>query len=314
MTTGRFIPTSEIRRLSEGSYEHIVFQVDHLVKENVVRLFGGEMACELVGTFPTSALVLSEDGQLVRVKFERAENGVLKLVSHGPEKVSVFTASTVEEFARKEIRRAVQAWREGRVEEAQRIIAEVAPYVDARPVREDHKIVESLIVAYRAPRPWKQLHQKRGGRIRGTLGDAAILELQESSPRPKFGPLHDGSLQESERLGYSDLLYTDFEYLRSRVESLRDLVEESYEPLGRVVRSEEFKDEEAITTFAIFTEDLISDLRRLHQVVADAPKQIMKIESLARLYDAIVEGWSEYEIAGKFVETMSKRLQEAAAK
>jgi len=311
VASGKFIPAAEIKRLAEGSYEHTIFQVKALVMGNATKLLGHEQAFEVVGTFPTSALVLSEGGELIRVKFERAQGGVLKLVGHLPEEVSSYTNDTVEGFARQEIRRAVKAWKEGRVDEAKTLIAAVAPYVEARVQRDESKVVTSMITAYQASRPWKQLLQKRGARIRGVVGEAALKELRASAPLPKFRPLYDGSLNEEECGGYADLVYTDFEYLGARSESMLDLVEMCYEPLGPVVRSEEFKDEEAIKTFAIFTEDLISDLRRLHQVIVKAPKQIMKIEQLARLYDSVVEGWGEYEVAAKFVDMMSKRLQPA---
>lgn len=312
MASGRFIPASELRRLAEGCYEHVVSQVHSLVKENSSRLFGRQVEVDLVGTFPTSAFVLSEDGEVARVKFERAENGSLVLTGHEPVRVAAFSEDTVEDYARSQVRRAVRSWQEGRVSEAQRLIAEVAPYVDARPAKNDDKIVEALVTAYQASRPWRLLLKERRNSIYNVLGKTAVEQVLGSSPRPKFRLLHDGTLQESERIGYADLLQSDFGYLTTRVESLLDLVESHYGTLVRVIRSEEFKAEESITTLVSFTEDLISDLRRLTQITGDAPKQIMKIESLARLYDTLVAGFGEYEIAGQFIETMSKRLQEAA--
>ena len=139
-----------------------------------------------------------------------------------------------------------------------------------------------------------------------------MMKIAAESSGPKYTVIYNGSMEEAERAGYLDLVHSDFSYLTSRVTSLRDLSRTCYEGLRSVVRSEDLKADETISTFITFTEDLVSDLSRLQKIVSDAPKTLTKIESLGRLYDTINEGLPDYELAGKFVETMSKQLQDAA--
>lgn len=311
MTTKYFLPLAEIRKLATGSYEQLIVGVDSVVQESSKALFGEEVVCEIVGTFPDSVIVLSEDGRLVRAKWERAEDGTAKIVSHQELEVPRYSAENREEYARLEVRRAVRAWQEGRVDEAQKIISEVAPYVDQRDSQDDSKVVEMLAVEFKSPRPWRTLLQTKASKIRPMIGEAAVRKIESQKAAPKFTLLYNGTLTEEEILGYRDLVESDFRYLTTRVKALRDLVKASYEGVGSVVRSEELKEEDAIKTFVTFSEDLISDLRRLHQVVSEATQKVSQLDSLGKLFDVISEGMQDYEVAGRFVEVMSRRLIEA---
>lgn len=305
-----FVPVEEIRKLSHGSYEHVIAKIQDAVNESSKALFGEKIEARICGTFPTNVVVMSEGGAMVRAFWEQAENGSIKIVRHEDLEVPAYTQENVGEYVSKQIGKAVRAWSGGRVQEAQDIIADVAPYVTERPQMEDHKVVDMLEIELTSSRPWRQILTKQIGRIRSTIGERKMKEIDSERADTKFSLLYSGALEEAKKAGYRDLVHADLSYLTSRVESLRDLVEASYSGVGSVVRSEDLKGEAAIRTFVTFAEDLISDLRRLHKVLSEAGNTLAKIDSLGKLYDVIAEGLYDREVAGHFVVTMANRLQE----
>jgi hypothetical protein len=311
VTTKYFVPISEIRKLAEGSFEQTAVTLSQVVENSSKQIFGEDVVCELIGTFPDTALVLSENGDVARIRWSRNEQGNPQITGHEPVKVSRYSSENRGDYVRQEVRRAVRSWMEGRVDEAKGIIAEVAPYAVGAPSQDPSKVVEALAVELKAPRPWRVLLQSRSEQIRPMVGEAAIRKIEEEKVAPKYGPLYNGRLAESEILSYRDLVEGDFVYLTTRVGALKDLVESSYDAVRSVVRSEELKEEEAIKVFVTFSEDLIADLRRLQKIVSEATTQISKLDSLGKLHDTIVEHEADYAVASRFVEAMSSRLLEA---
>ena len=312
MPTQRFIPVEELRRLARGSYEHVISAVDQMVQENARALFGEEVVAEVVGTFAGNALVLSENGKLIKVHFERSETpGKLKILRHEMLDVPTYNSGNVEDFVRKEVRAAIGAWKAGRVAEAEEKISRVAPYISDRPPMSDKKVDESLIKDLCVNRAWKQVMEKNSDPIREAIGRVEMSEIESTITEAKFRPLYSGAITEANTTKYRDLVRSDLAYLTSRVESLKALVESSYEAARSVIGSESLKGEEAISTLVLFTEDLILDLRRLHQVLSESRK-LTEIGCLGRLHDAVVAGLPNYEIAGRFVAATSKRLHQSS--
>lgn len=309
MPSNRYIPVEEIRRLTLGSYENAIACVDQTAQQQAESLFGKNARVRLIGTFPGSAIVMSEEGDIRRVFYEWANDGTAKLVRSEAVEVPIFSSENVEDFVRKEVSKAVRAWSEGRVEEAQRRIADVAPFIVERPVQDDGKVVESLVVSFKAPRPWKAVYEERRSQIEEMLTPEELQEVREGHLAPKFSLLYDGQLNEEELSGYHDLVEADLSYLETRVTSLRDLVEASYSASRSVVESECKRGTELFTVFRSFTEDLISDLQRIGRVVAESRRKISRIDCLGRLYDAIVEDLSDYEVSGRFVSAMCERFK-----
>ena len=311
MANKYFLPLAEIRKLAEGSFEQTVSLLFQEVEKSSEQIFGESVACDLIGTFPNSALVLGENGAVARIQWKRDESGQPQITSHEMVRVPRYEANDVPQYVQTEVRKAVQAWKEGRVDEAHRIISEVAPYVSEAPPKDDAKVVESLGVELRASRPWRVLLRARAAHIRPLIGESEIRRIEGKRQDPKYTLLYNGSMTESELLGYRDLVEGDFTYLTTRVGTLRKLVESSYESVRSVVLSDELKEEEAIKLFVSFSEDLIPDIRRLQKIVSEATNQISKLDSLGKLYDTVVEHVTDYEVAGRFVEAMSGRLLEA---
>lgn len=310
MTQKSFVPVEEVRKLSHGSYEHVIAKIQTAVNESTAALFGEQIGARICGTFPGSAIVMSESGAVVRAFWEQAEDGSVKIVRHEDMKVPSFTEATVGDYVEGQVAKAVRAWEAGRVEEAQTIISEIAPYVRDRPVLDDDKVVDMLNLEFAGPRPWRKIYEAQTARIHKTVGERKMKDLAVEKGEKKFALLYGGTLNEQAQAGYRDLVKADLSYLTTRVESLRDLVEASYSGLGSVVRSEDLKGKAAIKTFVVFTEDLISDLRRLHKVLSEAGNTLAKIDSLGKLYDVVAEGLYDREVAAHFVDTMATRLQE----
>jgi hypothetical protein len=309
--TNRFIPVDEIKDLTTGSYEHVIAVVERAVQENAEGIFGKQIGVRLLGTFPTYAVALSEDGDLAKVAFERADDGAVKIVRHEAVELRSFSPDRVEDYAREQARKAVAAWEAGRVEEAQKIVSSLALYVGDRPQARDEDVVESLVTAFQAQRPWKQLFEERQDHFRKAVSAEELAELDRHKLNPKFAALYNGTISEDRVARYDDVVRSDLAYLSARVESLRDLASSSYEAIRSVIRSEDLK-EASVSTLALFAEDLVSDLRRLNTVVTESAKKLTKTDCLGRLHDVIAEGLYEYEVAGRFVSAMSKRLCEAS--
>jgi len=311
VSTNRLIPVEEIKKLTRGSYEHVIAVVEQVVQENAEGIFGKQVGVRLLGTFPGLAIALSEDGDLARITFESTGEGSVKITKHESVEVPKIERDNLEGYVRSQVSTAVKAWQEGRVEEAHKIISAVAPYVGERTPMDDGDVVGSLISSFEMDRPWKKLFQERREHFQKSIGAEAIAEIDNSRMARKFSTLYDGSISEDRLSRYHDLVRADLTYLSSRVESLRDLVERSYESLRSVIRSEDLEDV-SVSTLALFAEDLVSDIRRLNTVINESAKKLTKTDSLGKLYDTIAEGMFEYEIAGRFVATMARRLCEAS--
>jgi hypothetical protein len=309
--TNRLIPIEEIKKLTRGSYEHVIAVVEQVVQENAEGIFGKQVGVRLLGTFPGLAIALSEDGDIARISFESTGNGSIRITKHEAVDVPQVDPNKVDDFVRSEVSRAVAEWQAGRVGAAQKIIASVAPYVGERPLMDDRDVVGKLISSFEADRPWKKLFRERSDHFRKLIGAEALASIDNSRAARKFSTLYDGSISEDQMARYHSLVRSNLAYLSSRVESLRDLVESSYGSLRSVIRSDDLEDV-SVSTLALFAEDLVSDLRRLYTVLTESAKKLTETGSLGRLHDIVAEGLHEYEIAGRFVSTMARRICEAS--
>ena len=308
----RYIPLEEIKKLTAGSYEHVIAVVEKVVQENSEGIFGKAIGVRLLGTFPGFAIALSEEGSLARIQFERSDDGSVRISKHEELELPSFEKDRLEDYARSQVRQAVEAWHAGRVEEARQILAAVSPYIGEKlPRSQDEDVVESLVSAFQAERPWKQMFKERSENFRKALAAEELTRLDESRMEKKFAALYNGTISEDRMARYDEVVRSDLAYLTARVESLRDLASSSYEALRSVIRSEDLA-EAAVSTLALFAEDLVSDLRRLHTVITESARKLTRTDCLGKLYDVVAEGMYEYEIAGRFVSAMSTRLCEAS--
>jgi len=305
----RFIPIEEVKKLTEGSYEHLISQIEGLVQQHSVKLFGKKTESRVLGTFSTYAVALSEDGDVIRIRYGRNDEGSLQIEGFSSVDIKSYSQANLKEFVSGEVKTAVAEWMEGRVEQAQKRIAAISHLVDGNTM-DDSKMVESFIVSLKALRPWKSIYGERKQRIRESAG-LRPGQLVEAADAPKFRLLYNGSIVEAKELDrYKDLVVTDLASVATRVGGLLEQVEAAYDNLCSVVRSEDLQDE-SIRMLSTLSEDLISDLRRLHDVLVAAPSQLSKPDCLGKLHDAVVEELNDYQVAGRFVTTMSTRLREA---
>lgn len=124
MPSGYFL-TEDLLRLTAGSYEALLEEVEALVDQNLDRLFGRGVPARILATFPSHALVLSEEGKCLRLKYRRQGESLVFL---GSESVSVpvYQDEDVERAQLAEAGSVVDKFLSGRLTEARAEVSQLA--------------------------------------------------------------------------------------------------------------------------------------------------------------------------------------------
>jgi len=306
-----FVPVEEIRRFTEGSYEHLIARLSEVVQKDRKRLFGeDDLSVRVLGTFKEHAIVAGGNGTFVRVRFEASERGEPSLVGVEPIAVEVFESSDIHRYVNREALRVVDALLSGAATEAGERLRSIVPLVGKTKARTESQVVEGVLADLRADRPWKRLYEERAPRLKFFLGEAVVQTLEGHRATPKFGKLLD--MAEAEVEGYRDLVLSDLQFLAERLLVLHGQASDNLEALGQIDASGEEGGPEALTALVHFTNDFVEDLRVAHRVAAEVPNHVHNVGALGRVYDTITEQLHQYEVAGAFVAGMAAKLQTAS--
>jgi hypothetical protein len=311
MSMPRFIPTAEVKRLTRGSYEHIIVQLEEKIRESAEELFDADTAIHILGTFPGYVLVATEEGTCARVRYEGLDSGGVKIVKVEEVKVPSYSVENVDEFLRSESERVVELFRKGEINRAAEGLRGLALHSEGWPSPRQEETVEALLKMVSTERPWTRLFEARKDQIQKALW-GSLRRIEEARLRPRFRKLYDGSVGTGEFERFRDLVEDRFRVLDARLDAFAGHVREAQVKMQAAAKEvERLGEGEALTTFAAFTEDLLEDVSRITKIAIKSSKQVRRVDSLGRLHDAIVERFSDMEIAGHFVSQLANRLSGA---
>jgi hypothetical protein len=299
MLLDRFVPPDELNRVTEGSYERLIKQLAEEANRTSDRLFGEACQVELVSTFPNHAVLLSESGDAVRIRFETNRDGVPMIVSHEPYQFQSVNRKDPKAFVEGRSREIVKALLEGDDSRAYSRAKEVLPMVEnqkeAPPPADLLKLVQEQLDRQCA---WKTAFEESLGQIHKRLGSDLGL-IDQNRVEAKFEKLYDGSIPVEQRDGYGDLVRSDLIRVIESFEKIRDRVgalSEKFTALAASVKD----DHRALAGFAL---DFEEDVQRTAKMLREAEGHVFDIAARGQLHDVASKAMYRYDVAAKYIET-----------
>jgi hypothetical protein len=307
ISPAHFVPTGEIRKITSGSYEHLISRIEEALTRDRSHLFGEETAeVRVVGTFDKYVVAATSDNRFFKVPYSD-QNGKVETAAGVQIEVPVYTPETMHEWVKKEAARTVQAFLSGGLTEMQERLAEMLPFVDRRSLPTDSDLAVGAVARIHNSRTWRQMADERREHFRKFLGDEEVARI-ESQPSPRFNKLYEGAASPEDRTSLIEAVRA----LETRVGALVESVEDSYKALETVApQAEKLGEEGVLAAFGSFAKDLLEDLREIRRVVTESSAQISSVDSLSKVHDAVAEELPRCEIAGRFFVQMTRRLTEA---
>lgn len=304
------IPWEELNKLIEGSYEQIAPRVHEAISKDAERLFGSSAPITLVGTFDGHAIVMSENMDVYRVKFETSNTKQIVPISAEITSVKPLTAA---QYAVSEARNYVSAFINGSKSLAAEHFARVAAVAPSQLPPEPAAVIESFTAAVNAERAWKKVYEERSASFVTALSDGLMMELDANVLGPKFRSLYQGLISESEFASYTNLVTSDLKYIGERLDAViattRTAIEKSK---GAIPALKTASTDPTVKMFESFGDDLLADLTGVRLALSESNEHLNKVDELGKIYDVLASELRRYEVAGRFVEKMSRRLSEAA--
>lgn len=308
-----FVPADEIRRITTGSYEHLIARIEENASKQSKVLFGEAAGVpSVIGTFSGFALVLVGGNRCFRLQYEDVR-GDLRIKAAAQVPLTVFGSSA--EYLKTEARKAVDAFLRGATVESSERLKTVARLIEARPLAADDQLAEGLLALLKSERTWKMQYAERSDKFKTFLGEAAVKALHEKIPSSRFAPLYEEDSTFTADLDTVTALVVEaLQGIAGRLDTLREEVEKSLAQLQAIAPVlAEIGESGVLTALDAFAQDLLNDLRSVHQAVVESFQQVVRIDYLGRIHDNVTEELQQYEVAARFVIEMTSSLSEAAA-
>jgi len=235
----------------------------------------GDRAFEIISTRDNGTVVFSE-GAFQLIRLEASEAVVTDL------RVEVFDHTNASTFIEREASTIVSLFMEGATDIAISRLRALVPAVPQTPQ------VDALLAI---SRPWLRLFEERRDSIIDFIG-GEMASIESDLLRRK---LYDEPINVAESL---ESLIDRLGKIRSDVESVLILEAESSEPI--------------FDLFGRFATDLFDDLQILHEVSSNVMTTAKDAHDRSKLYDSLIEGLRDREIASCFVVTAANRMVEAS--
>lgn len=310
MASKEFYLGEEIKHLLSGSYETLLPRVHEAITADRKRLFGVDEHITLLGTFNGYAIVVTESADVYRVKYEISQRNEIVPVGAEPAQVSRMNADQAVRFESKSF---VDAFINGSRSLANEHFARLTAIVRDLPLKpEPQQVSEAFETLVRGTRPWKKLFEEKTSEIKKTL-ETDMPKIEEGRLGEKFRKLYDGSIPESELPGYEALVTSDLKYLGGRIDALTESASRSVERFhGAVPALKKAQTDPTIKMFESFAEDYLADLASVKKSLTTSLEHLNRVDAKGKIYDVLANELQRYEVAGRFVENMSRRLSEAA--
>lgn len=308
-----FVPADEIRRITTGSYEHLIARIEENAAQQSKALFGEAAgAPSVIGTFSGYALMLVGGDRCFRVQYEDVK-GDLRI--KGATQVPLQAFSSSAEYLKTEARKAVDAFLRGAQVESSERLKTVARLIEARPLTADTHLAEGLLAMLKSERTWKMQYAERSDKFKVFLGEDTVKALREKIPAPRFAPLYEEDTTFTADLDTVTALVVEaLQGVAGQLDSLREEVEKALAQLQSLAPAlAEIGESGVLTALDAFAQDLINDLRSVHKAVVESFQQVARIDYLGKIHDSVTEELQQYEVAARFVIEMTSSLSEAAA-
>lgn len=301
-----FVPAAELSSLLTGSFQDTTSRVADALREESHSLFGGRDA-QLLGVFPDYAVVLTDDGNVAKMRFESSASGSVYFTGTEFIPVTVVTEKNLRRYVQKEASAAADLFLRGLTDRANDKIRDLAPLVDAASVVSDDEILQSFSES-RSERMWRNVTDSRKSHV------TALLEGSElpAALAPKFSKLYDGSTGADELPRFAALVTDDVEHLLGRLASVESQASSALHT-ARMVRDAAVAagGEAAIAALEAFASDLLSDVTQVKEFVVEATTEFGKVDRIAKVFDSIALEVASFEVAGAFAAKMAARLNDA---
>lgn len=289
MTTTHFVPTSEIKRLTIGSFEHLAAKIDEAVDSAQAKVFAEQVPSryERIGTFGDHVVYATSDNRFVRVEYTES-NGSISLgksevvdaVTYEEDKIGSYVMSEALEIVNS-ILAHDEAAAAGRLSALLPLISESK--------KSDSEVVEAVLAGLKAERPWVRIYNERKASILSSLG----MEEKEFSPKYATTTVESKEIADDIRLKLSS--YSVLSESLNKLASIDSMLESANTDEDRAL----------VKTFGSFIEDLKLSLSDVCESVDSALNVVTSANELGRLYDGLAEQGFRYEAAGQFAIRMT---------
>jgi len=311
-SAARIVSVDAIKTLIEGSHEHLGVALDEALHKSRSVFAKDSEEVTRMATFSDRMIVGTSSGDYFSVKFEH-NNGELTLLS--PEKVDVPVVSSsnatksVKEFSLS----AVDALMSESKDAVGKILV-LADLQEQQQVSEARDYPAEAQAAVTSGRPWREALSTQWKEISRQVVDR-LESIRGAALEAKYKPMYEtDEIPEEKFETYRGMAESDLGVLAERLRALHEAVEAAYLPFKDSISKDELdeSEEDVLSHFCFFSEDLISDLAEIRSLVADTIENEQCVMCLGQVYDTIAESLTDCEIAGSFVQRMAGALDDAA--
>jgi hypothetical protein len=311
-SANKIVSASVVKSLMEGSNEHIGLLLDKAISESAHLFNEGDASLSRVATFNDRVIVGSLNGDLFKVVFENKDNRVLL---SKPEKMTVPAVSSLN---------SVKSVKELSLNIVDSLMSEDSKSVAKKmlsllELQEQPQAAEptdypaEAVALVSSGRPWRHIFESQWAEINNQIS-SKIESIAELALEAKYKPLYESDdIPEENFESYRKLAEEDLSTLVGRLTAVHDLVESEYLPFVDTLDKNELSEseEEVLSHFCFFSEDLIEDLKETISLVSNTLENEQCVMCLGQVYDTIAESLTSCEIAASFVQHMVGTLVDA---
>lgn len=300
MSDKGYVPVDAILKLTSGCFENTIEALKLAIQERKNEIFGREVAAEVMATYPDRAIVASNDGELRAVSFDRIAEG--KVMIRGSERIEIPTIreNEIGAFVNAGANSALDLFFAGDPQSALNKLSGLVTHVEYGKSLSDAQLVQSVVEAFRSPRPWKGIYEANKTVFKRSVGEDVAALLDEAKLQSKFVRLYAAGAPRL--IESSALVNSDLAYVKARYEAVRSLVSESKAALNGVAdKLTDEIDKKLVRVLERFVEDLDLDLSAVCTKIGTAVKDVSALSERARLYDVLAARLYMFEMAGRYV-------------
>jgi len=304
----KVVPASELRRLTQGSYQQRIAEAATWGQEHWVNARQSVVAVDDASA--TFCVEGSEGADMfIRVCLEKSDTGKLVETSQKVLEVDVRDKDDLDDYIEAEAIGIVNLWIAGQADKAKSKLKSLVPQVQWTPIRDKADIISNVESVLAAPQPWKTAFTERREQIKALTGS----DLTEDRLRPKFRKLYDGTVEDEKLEGFRSLVSEDVQTVIDRYTHLQELTVEAFEdsyPALLEAQTDETDDSAVLELYEGFSRDLLLDFDRIAKQTQIAMR-VEDVRSRGRLRDVLAEGIAPYEGASRFVVKVADLLTQA---